>query len=149
MVDQDYNLGDAAEEKNPYYPNQKDHNDLIRDLNLTKSYAELLTSRLKQWNLLHESVQVTVQGKRHLAFSKFFTCENGLCFCHDVTSLFEAIGNACNSNEWRLFIDSSSRSLKAVLLHNGNKYPSLPLAHSVSFKEEYNSVKTFDRRLEI
>ncbi|XP_051506870.1 uncharacterized protein LOC127413629 isoform X1 [Myxocyprinus asiaticus] len=62
--------------------------------------------------------------------------------CHNVTSLFEAIGIVCNQNEWRLFIDSSSRSLKAVLHHNGNKYPSLPLAHSVHLKEDYNSIKT-------
>ncbi|KAL6461702.1 hypothetical protein MHYP_G00298470 [Metynnis hypsauchen] len=46
----------ADEEQKPYYPNQKDLNDLIRDLGLTKSNAELLTSRLKQWNLLDESV---------------------------------------------------------------------------------------------
>jgi hypothetical protein len=59
-----------------------------------------------------------------------------------VTSLFVVIGIPCNQNEWRLFIDSSSRSLKAVLLHNGNKYPSLPVAHSVHLKEDYNSVKT-------
>ncbi|KAL7875155.1 hypothetical protein SRHO_G00061250 [Serrasalmus rhombeus] len=50
----------ADEERKPYYPNQKDLNDLIRDLGLTKSNAELLTSRLKQWNLLDESVQVTM-----------------------------------------------------------------------------------------
>src|SRR6218665_2673181 len=47
----------------------------------------------------------------------------------------------CSPSEWRLFIDSSSRSLKAVLLHNGNNYPSLPLAHSVHLKEDYTSVK--------
>ncbi|KAM5148072.1 uncharacterized protein ACMZJ9_011728 [Mantella aurantiaca] len=47
---------DADDEKRPYFPNQKDINDLIRDLGLTKSNAELLTSRLKQWNLLDESV---------------------------------------------------------------------------------------------
>ena len=29
----------------------------------------------------------------------------------------------------------------AVLLHNGNKYPSLPLAHSVLIKETYENVK--------
>ncbi|XP_076351321.1 uncharacterized protein LOC143247336 [Tachypleus tridentatus] len=29
-----------------------------------------------------------------------------------------------------------------MLLHNENKYPSLPLAHSLHLKEEYNSVKT-------
>ena len=29
-----------------------------------------------------------------------------------------------------------------MLLHNGNKYPSLPLAHSVHLKEDYNSINT-------
>jgi hypothetical protein len=71
----------------------KDLNDLIRDVDLTKSNAELLTSRLKQWNLLDESVQVTDQRKRHQAFSSFFTRQDGLCFCHNVTGLFEAIAN--------------------------------------------------------
>ncbi|XP_051563221.1 uncharacterized protein LOC127446368 [Myxocyprinus asiaticus] len=143
VVDPDDNFRGGAEERNPYYPNQKDLNDLIRDLGLTKSSAELLTSRLKQWNLLDESVQVADQRKRHQPFSSFFTRQDGLCFCHKVTSLFKAIGIACNQNEWCLFIDSSSRSLKAVLLHNGNKYPSLPLAHSVHLKQDYNSIKIF------
>lgn len=40
-----------------------------------------------------------------------------------------------------MFIDSSTKSLKAVLLHNGNKVPSLPLFHSVHLKENYESVK--------
>ena len=30
--------------------------------------------------------------------------------------------------EWRLFIDSSKRSLKAVLLHSTNAYASKPVA---------------------
>ena len=42
----DYVLNSNLEEKKPYYPNQKDLNDLIRELSLTKSNAELLTSRL-------------------------------------------------------------------------------------------------------
>ncbi|KAM5182246.1 uncharacterized protein ACMZJ9_002631 [Mantella aurantiaca] len=64
---------DADDEKRPYFPNQKDINDLIRDLGLTKSNAELLTSRLKQWNLLDESVQVTEQRSRHQTVSIFFS----------------------------------------------------------------------------
>ncbi|XP_061421547.1 uncharacterized protein LOC133350810 [Lethenteron reissneri] len=142
VVDPDGNFRGGAEERNPYYPNKKDLNDLIKDFGLTKSNAELLTSRLKQWNLLDESVQVADQRKRHQPFCSFFTLQDGLCFCHNVTSLFETIGIACNQNEWRLFIDSSSRSLKAVLLHNGNKSQSLPLTHSVRLKEDYNSIKT-------
>ncbi len=34
-----------------------------------------------------------------------------------------------------------SKSLKAVLLHNGKKNPSLSLAHYVHLKENYSSVK--------
>ena len=45
------------------------------------------------------------------------------------------------TNDWRLFIDSSLRSLKAVLLHNTNQCPSIPLAHSVVMKENYQNVK--------
>ncbi|XP_073532727.1 uncharacterized protein [Phyllobates terribilis] len=137
-ADQDYVFTDAVEERRPYFPNQKDVNDLIRDLRLTKSNAELLTSRLKQWNLLDESVQVTDQRKCHQIFSNFFSREDGLCSCNNVAGLFEAIGITCNPSEWKLFIDSSSRSLKAMLLLNG--YPSLPMAHSVYLKEDYTSV---------
>ena len=45
------------------------------------------------------------------------------------------------ASDWRLFIDSSKRSLKAVLLYNGNVYPSIPMAHSVQMKEDLESVK--------
>ena len=44
-------------------------------------------------------------------------------------------------NEWRLFIDSSKRSLKAVLLHIGNKKPSIPVAHSARLKESYDCIE--------
>ena len=61
IEDPDYGFTDAVEERRSYFPNQKDINDLIRDLALTKSNAELLTSRLKQRNLMYECVQVTDQ----------------------------------------------------------------------------------------
>ena len=57
--DTDPEFRDPTDERNPYYPNQEDINDLIRDLGLTKSNGELLTSRLKQWNLLDESVHIS------------------------------------------------------------------------------------------
>ena len=42
---------------------------------------------------------------------------------------------------WRLFIDSSKTSLKAVLLHNGNIKPSIPWAVQHLQKETYRTVK--------
>lgn len=47
-----------------------------------------------------------------------------------------------NANEWRLFIDSSKRSLKCVLLHNGNLFGAIPIGHSVSLREEHGDIKT-------
>jgi hypothetical protein len=44
-------------------------------------------------------------------------------------------------NEWQLFIDCTKRSLKAVLLHNGNNYDSLPIGHSVHVKESYENLE--------
>ncbi|XP_076330675.1 uncharacterized protein LOC143236286 [Tachypleus tridentatus] len=61
-----------------YYPNQRDLNDLIRDLGVIKSNAELLISRLKELDLLYESVQVASQRKRHRHFASFFTRQDVL-----------------------------------------------------------------------
>ena len=90
---------------------------------LTKSNAELLISILKQWDLLDEGVCITFQRKKHRGFSTFFSFRKGLCYCHDIRGLFEAIGISCNTSDWRLFINSSSKSLKAVLLHNTKQGP--------------------------
>ena len=68
--------------------------------------------------------------------------QNAICFCSNVSWLFYSIRIPCIPGKWRLFIDSSSKCFKAVLLHDGNKYPTLPLAHSVHLKETYENVKT-------
>ncbi len=40
-----------------------------------------------------------------------------------------------------MFIDSSHRSLKGVLLHNGNIKPCIPIAHSIHLTETYYNMK--------
>jgi hypothetical protein len=40
-----------------------------------------------------------------------------------------------------MFITFSKVSLKAMFLHNGNKYLSVPLAHAVNMKESYENMK--------
>ena len=66
---------------------------------------------------------------------------NGVVFCNDVCSVMEVLGHEFNPDQWRLFVDSSKVSLKVVLLHNGNRFPSVPLAHPVNMKESYESMK--------
>ena len=103
--------------------------------------SKLLISSFKQWDLLGDSIRIISQGKRHRGFATFFSFRDGLCYCHDIKVLFKAIGIFCNTFDWRLFIDRSSRSLKAVLMHSTNKYLFIPLAHSGQMKENYDNVK--------
>ena len=71
----------------------------------------------------------------------FFSQEDGVMFCNDVCSVMEVLGQEYNPDQWRLFIDSTRVSLKVVLLHNGNKFPSVPLAYAANIKECYGSMK--------
>ena len=73
---------------------------------------------------------------RHEEFKDFFSQEDGVVFCNDVCSVMEVLGHEYSPDQWRLFIDSSKVSLKLVLLHNGNKFPSVPLAHAANMKEK-------------
>jgi hypothetical protein len=52
----------------------------------------------------------------------------------------EEIGYQHDPEEWRLSIDASKVSLKAVLLRNGNVTPSTPVAHSVARKKTHDSL---------
>ena len=66
---------------------------------------------------------------------------DALVYCKNIRDLVNQLGTVYNSSECRLFIDSSNRSLKGVLLHNGNTLASLPVAHSVQMKETYENMK--------
>jgi len=72
---------------------------------------------------------------------QFFKMERGLVFSTDIDGLMETLNINHIPQDWRLFIDSSKLSLKAVLLHNGNTLPSIPVGHSVHNKESYENMK--------
>ena len=44
-------------------------------------------------------------------------------------------------NEWRLFIDSSKKILKHVLLHTGNLFGAIPIGHFIHLKEKHEYIK--------
>lgn len=126
----------------PKLINQARLNDLVRDLDLPKSKAQLLGSRLQQWNLLEPGVKISAFRKRESQVLQFFSMEGKLAFCESPSNLLSELGLPTNPDEWRLFIDSSKLSLKAVLLHNSNQHPSVPVAYSVQMKETYENLKT-------
>jgi hypothetical protein len=59
----------------------------------------------------------------------------------------EILGHEYNPEQWRLFTDSSKVSLKVVLLHNGNRFPSIPLAHAINLMESYESMKLLSGKI--
>src|ERR1043165_5406791 len=100
---------------------QNELSDLIRDLDLSKNKAEILASRLQQWNLLQENVKISVYRDRYKDLTQFFAMKSDLVFCHEINGLMNSLNNEYKPEEWRIFIDASKLSLKAVLLHNGNE----------------------------
>ena len=113
----------TASSNTPVFINQSMLNNLVRDMASPKYKAEILGSRLKQWNLLEQETKISKFRHRNEKLSSFFDYYNGLCFCNDVDGLMMESGYEYRCDEWRLFIDSRKAILKAVLLHNDNIHP--------------------------
>lgn len=128
-----------------HFITQSDFQDLVRDLDLSGNAQEVLASRLKQWKLVSEDFRVTDLRKRRQTkfFDEVFQTddESKITYCIDVDNLFDLLGHRHNPEEWRLFIDGSVNSLKCVLLHNGNKYPTVPIAYATECRETYDVMK--------
>lgn len=117
----------------------------------------MLASRLKEKKLLSSDTKISFYRERDKELRCYFSEENGITFCSDIKNLLIKMGlKQYEPNNWRLFIDSSKRSLKWILLHNGNKYAGVPIAHSTKLKEEYfnislvlNKIKYNDHKWQI
>lgn len=126
---------EACSSGGPHLITQSELNNLVRDLDLSKAKAKLLGSRLQEWCLLSPGTKISFFWRYQDDLTKFFSDVDSLCFCVDFEGLFSALGYDHDTQEWRLFIDSSILSLKAVLLHNGKSCPSIPVAYAAHMKE--------------
>jgi len=88
---------------------------------------------------MKENVRISVYHKRHEDLVNFFKMERGLVACTGIDGLMQTLNTNHNPLDWQLFIDSPQLSLKAVLLHDGNTLPSIPVGHSVH--ESYENMK--------
>lgn len=133
----------AGELREPETFSQAELSDLVQDLGLSKKLSELLSSRLKDKNLLKTDTKVTFYRTREKNLLQYFDSKFDFVFCSDIPGLVNAMGAPrYDPKEWRLFIDSSKRSLKCVLLHIGNIFGAIPIGHSVHLKEKYEHIKT-------
>jgi len=60
---------------------------------LPKVKAELLASRLKQWNLLQSGVNICSFRKRQQSSAHFFSMKGGLVYCTDVGGIMQKLGS--------------------------------------------------------
>jgi DNA gyrase/topoisomerase IV subunit B len=100
-----------------------------------KTKAQLLGSRIKQWNLLDKGVTVSLSRKRQWDTATCYLIDGNLAYCKNIHEWVEELQLEHTSGQWMHFTDSSKVSLKAVLLHNGNKFHSIPMARAVHVKE--------------
>jgi len=80
---------------------QEELNALIRDLDLPKCKAELLGSRLQQWNLLKENVRISVHRKKYEDVVQFFKMETGLDGCTGIDGLMQTLNINHIPLDWR------------------------------------------------
>lgn len=144
LQDVESNTNDSeyeADISTPQQFSQEQLSDLIRDLSLSKQASELLASRLKEMNCHKPETNITAYRTREKRLLPYFNEDDEIVYCNDVPGLLLEMGlPEYQPEDWRLFIDKSVKSLKCVLLHNGNHYASIPLAHSTKRHEEYNNM---------
>ena len=122
--------------------NQEKLNDVVRNIGLSKDASEYLASSLKVDGLVTKDTSSTYYRHREKDFLTFFEREDSLIYCSDIQGLMDTFEpNIYQKEEWRLFIDSSTRSIKAVLLHNTNVLASIPIAYSVEMSENYDTLQ--------
>ena len=79
---------------------------------------------------------------RDLEFRQYFESEDDLVFCTDVAVLLLDMGvSEYHPGDWRLFLDSSMKSLKCVLLHNSGAFSAVPIGYSAKLKEDYKAIR--------
>lgn len=137
--DEDFICSD--DEESPKLLGQAQLNEIVRRFYMNKEEAEILGSMLRSYRLLASGTKTSIYRNRSDHLVKFFEMRNGFCVCKDIDGLMKTMGIEHKPEEWRLFIDGSIQSLKAVLLHNGNNLPSIPLIHAIDIRENYKSMR--------
>ena len=108
-------------------------------MNLPKDSAELLKFWLHHNNLLAPGIAFSFYKRREEGLFLYFSTEDTFMFCHDIGGLLHIMDCVYDPKKRRLFIDSLKTSLKCILLHNGNKYATVPMIHSVYLKKTYEN----------
>lgn len=148
-------MASEVEEDNTYIPpvgnaqcnhievSQNRLNAIIRRLKLSKNQSVYLAGHLNAVNILAPGIKVASYKQRSAALFSFFSVneENTIAHCNNIHGLMEAMKIEYNPEHWRLFLDASRTTLKAVLLYIDNSKNPVPIAMSTVTKETYESLR--------
>lgn len=123
---------------------------IVRNLKLSQNNAMTLASELRSVNVLAPGVKVTSYKYRQEPYMPYFMLSEDAtyAYCQDIPGLINEMG-ICNYNPslWRLFIDSSTRSLKVVLLFENSSVKPVPLMYALGMHESYDTMKLILERI--
>jgi hypothetical protein len=86
---------------------QTESKDPVREFVLPKTKAQLLGSRLQQWNLPEKGVKVSFYWKRQSNIAKYYSNDGDLVHCNDICVLMEELQLQPAPEQWRFFINLS------------------------------------------
>jgi len=118
----------------PILIDQTKLNCIVRDLTLSKEDAQKLGSHLRSSNLLAPGTKFSWYRHREQKYSTFYTMDENICYCSNINSLLEELDYSTCTGNWYLFMDSSSKSFKCILI-NKKDLKVVPLAYSTIQKE--------------
>jgi hypothetical protein len=102
--------------------------------------AELLGSRLKGGISSTEIMKYVSLATAEIK-SKSFSLKNMIWYFVPTYALLQRLYDTSAIQQWCWFLDFSKVSLKVAFLHNGNKFPSVPITHAANIKESYENSK--------
>ena len=101
----------------------------------------------KKKHLLSTGVTFSWYRHRQKEFMTFYCEEENVVYCKNTYKLMSQLTLQYGPFKWRLFIDSPESGLKAVLLPNGNIFPSIPVAHLINLKGNYKDLAVILQKL--
>jgi len=103
-------------------------------------------SSLKQLNIPEKSVMVTFCKKSQSVTATYYSLNGDLLCYNNIRELTKELQFEHTSEQRRLSIDLSKVRLKAVLFHNVNKFPSIPLVHAVHVTETHEDLQILQQK---
>ena len=113
--------------------------------------SELPNLRQNVWALdfingtfLTDGIRISKYRDQQEKLELYYFKEGDVVACRKVNEIKVALNLSYISLQWKLFIDSSKKSHKAVLLHNGNTLPSIAISYAFhKMKETKDNIEQF------